>query len=162
VLTIGRVTPGGACEVVQHLAWRSKRTTELEAAVVAAAKLWRFERLVVDATGMGHAIASHLRQELAGTEVETFVFSAGSKSELGYGMMGAAGRGTLRLYTHDGSAEAEACRAEIRACGSSYRPNRQIAWGNERGSDDYVASLALCLRAVESAGAPRVAVGRLR
>ncbi|HEX6031450.1 MAG TPA: hypothetical protein VFY90_08455 [Tepidiformaceae bacterium] len=162
VLTIARVVAGGACEVVQHLAWRSKRITELEAAVTAAANLWRFERLVIDATGMGLAIAPHLEQELGRTEVEAFVFSAGSKSELGYQMIGAAGRGALRLYAHDGSAEAEACRAELRACSSSHRPNRKIAWGNDRGSDDYVASLALCLRAVESAGAPRVAVGRTR
>jgi hypothetical protein len=37
-----------------------------------------------------------------------------------------------------------------------------MSWGNTSGRDDYAVSLALCLRAAESLGPPRVAIGRGR
>jgi hypothetical protein len=111
---------------------------------------------------MGAGIAAHLARQLPRVDVESFNFNLRSKSELGYELTGAAGRGTLALYAHDGSREARECRAELRACERRSAPGRRITWGNKRGHDDYVASLALCLRAVEQAGEPRFATGRRR
>jgi hypothetical protein len=76
-------------------------------------------------------------------------------------MLAAAGTGRLLLYADDGSAEARECRRQLRACQAHRRSGHGIAWGSEQG-DDYVTSLALCLRASQAIGAPRIAVGRRR
>ena len=88
------------------------------------------------------------------------MFTAASKSALGYALLAAARTGRLALPRDNGSTEAFRCREELAACEASLVSGGRLAWGNDRGHDDYVVSLALCLRAAESAGAPRVAVGR--
>jgi hypothetical protein len=160
VLTIARVS-GGRCEVVQHVRWQGAAYTPMLAGVVAAAKQWRFERLCVDATGLGGPLTARLGEQL-GAMVERLPFSAQSKSELGYGLLAAAGTDRLALYANDHSPEAVACRVELRACESSSAGASRMRWGAARDHDDFVVSLALCLRAAESLGAPRVALGRRR
>lgn len=162
VLTIARVMAGGGCEVVTHVSWRGVPINVLEAAAVETARRWRLERLVIDGTGMGAAIASHIERQLAGTDVERFVFHEGSKSELGYQLTGAAARGALALYADDGSDEARRCIAELRACERRLVTGGRMWWGNTRQHDDYVTSLALCLRAAGQTGEPRFATGRRR
>ena len=165
VLTIARVTArdGGAgvgCEVVEHVAWRSRPFAEVVAGCVAVARTWRFEMLCVDATGMGAPITAQLSDAL-GTRVRPVVFTAGEKSDLGYEMLAAAGTGRLTLYQADGTPESDACRAELRYCTAEFAPGGRLRWSAPGGRhDDFVASLALCLRAAKSAGAPRVAHGR--
>ena len=90
------------------------------------------------------------------------VFTAATKSALGYALLAAARTGRLALPRDDGSPQAARCREELAACEATLAPGGRLAWGNDRGHDDYVVSLALCLRAAESAGPPRVAVGRAR
>ncbi len=162
VLTIGRVTAGGRCEVVQQLSWRGVPINVLEAAAAEAAQAWRLERLVIDGTGMGAAIATHIDRQLPGMEVERFIFGERSKSELGYQLTGAASRGTLAIYADDGSVEAQQCAVELRACERRLVSGRRMSWGDARGHDDYVVSLAICLRAAEQCGVPRFATGRRR
>ncbi|MCK9517619.1 MAG: hypothetical protein M0R74_01125, partial [Dehalococcoidia bacterium] len=62
----------------------------------------------------------------------------------------------------DGSPESAAVRQELRDCAADYAPGRQLRWYAARGHDDYAVSLALCLRAARSAGAPRLARARRR
>jgi len=159
VLTVARAC-GGRCEVVAHLAWRGIPFIDLEHHLEAAFKRWRFERVVVDNTGMGAPLAGRL-EALFGDVVERFTFSAVSKAELGWEMLAAADTGRLRLYANDGSDEARECRRQLKACQTHRRGGHGMTWGSEQG-DDYVASLALCLRASQAIGAPRVAVGRRR
>jgi hypothetical protein len=66
------------------------------------------------------------------------------------------------LYADDGTVESLACRAELRACQADYGAAGRMRWGDERGHDDYVVSLALAARAAADAGLPRIAVGRRR
>ena len=89
------------------------------------------------------------------------VFTAGEKSVMGYDMLAAAGTGRLSVYQADGSADSNACRRELRECTAEFAPGGHLRWAAPSGRhDDYVASLALCLRAANGVGAPRVALGR--
>ena len=161
MLTIARLGVNG-CEVVEHVAWRGAAFTTVVAGVVEVARQWRLERLCADATGMGAPLVSRIG-ELAGRRVEPFVFSATSKSELGYALIAAAETGRLRLYADDGSAEARLCREELRACRANLHSRQSIQWAAPAGGhDDFVASLALCLHAAMGVPAPRIATGRRR
>ena len=157
VLTIGRVA-GRRCEVAEHVVWRGAPFRRLRAEAAAIARSWRIERLCVDATGLGVPLAADLAGEL-GRRVEAVVFTQRAKSSMGYALIAAAGAGDLTLYADDGSREAADCRAELRECPASPGGHGGLSWGNASGHDDYVASLALCLRAAEELGPARVAVG---
>ncbi|MBI2767467.1 MAG: hypothetical protein HYX53_16350 [Chloroflexi bacterium] len=160
VLTIARLREG-RCEVVQHARWRSARYGTMAGDVAALARQWRFERLCVDATGLGGPLAAQLAEAL-GPRVEPVVFTAASKSAMGYALIAAAETGSLAFYRDDGSAEAAGCRAELAACSADLRAGGGLRWGATRGHDDYAASMALCLQAARDAGSPRVARGRFR
>ena len=166
VLTIARVVEhdrdlGPArCEVVNHIAWRSRPFAEVTDACLAAARAWSFETLCVDASGIGAPTASQLSSALRG-RVQPVVFTAAEKSALGYDLLAAASTSRLALYSADGTPESNACRAELRQCRAEFRPGGQLRWAAPSGRhDDFVASLALCLRAANAIGAPRVARGR--
>lgn len=161
VLTIARLAGGGRCDVVAHAAWRSAAYARLTAEVTALARLWRLERLTVDATGLGGPIAAQLRAEL-GPRVEPFTFTSASKAALGFALIASAETGRLTLYRDDGGADAAAVRRELAACGADFQAAGGLAWGNPRGNDDYVASLALCLHAAERVPPARRATGRAR
>ncbi|MGK2965319.1 MAG: hypothetical protein ACSLFM_06905, partial [Tepidiformaceae bacterium] len=161
VLTIARLVEGQV-EVVEHVAWQSAQFAEVTAAVEGLARRWRLERLCVDATGLGGPLAAILESALGPHRVERFAFTAQSKSELGYAHIAAANTSTLSLYADDSSPESRACRLELRECRAATRGHARLDWGNPAGHDDYVASLALCLRAAASAGPSRIATGRPR
>lgn len=167
VLTIARVEAppaangGVACRVVAQREWRGASYTRVLDEVRALDRLWRFERVSADSTGLGAPLVAQLRPQL-GVRLDEFVFTSASKSALGYALLAAARTGRVALPRDNGSAEAFRCREELASCEASLVSGGRLAWGNDRGHDDYVVSLALCLRAAESAGAPRVAVGRGR
>lgn len=159
VLTIARAGER-RCEVVQLCAWRGISFAGIEEELLALCRTWRLERLAVDGTGMGAVLAANLEAAF-GERVERFIFTANSKPALAFAMLAAAERGRLHLFADDGSPEARAARAQLARCEARRQPGGQLAWGSSRG-DDYVASLALCLRACEQVAPPRVATGRLR
>ncbi|MYK25670.1 MAG: hypothetical protein F4052_01765 [Dehalococcoidia bacterium] len=166
VLTVARVevsagNGGVACRVVAQHEWRGAPYARVLDDVRALDRLWRFERVSADATGLGAPLVAQLRPQL-GARLDEVVFTAASKSALGYALLAAARTGRLALPSDDGSPEAFRCREELAACEASLVSGGRLGWGNDRGHDDYVVSVALCLRAAESAGAPRVAVGRGR
>ena len=167
VLTIARAdAPAGdrggvACRVVAQREWRGAPYARVLDEVRALDRLWRFDRVSADATGLGAPLVAQLRPQI-GARLDEVVFTAASKSALGYALLAAARTGRLALPRDDGSPEASRCRNELAACEASLASGGRLAWGNDRGHDDYVVSLALCLRAAESAGALRVAMGRVR
>lgn len=165
MLTIARVDAGAdgvpVCRVVAERAWRGAPYAAMLDEVRALDERWRFARLCADATGMGAPLAAQLRPAL-GHRLDEVVFTAASKSALGHALLAAARTGRLLLPRADATAEAARRRAELAACEASLAPGGRLVWGNERGHDDHVASLALCLRAAETAGPPRVALGRRR
>ena len=166
VLTIARIDASAgasatACRVVAQREWRGEPYARVLDEVRARDRRWRFDRLCADATGLGAPLVAQLRPQL-GARLDEVVFTAASKSALGYALLAAARTGRLALPRDDGSPEATHCRDELASCEASLAAGGRLVWGNERGHDDYVVSLALCLRATEAAGPARVAVGRGR
>jgi hypothetical protein len=160
VLTIARVRDR-TCEVVTHVAWNGEAESAIGPVVAGLAAKWGLERICVDATGIGQPLARDLERDL-GSRVEPVHFNAATKSELGYALIAAARNGRVTLYRDDGSLESRACRAEIAACRARLSGGALRWEAPSGGHDDYAVSLALCLRAAESLGAPRVALGRRR
>ena len=161
VLTIARVI-GDRCEVVEHRAWKGAAYGAVETGVAEAVNSWRLRRICVDTGGLGSVLAAHLH-ERCGDVVERVVFSASSKSEMGYALIAAARTGRLALYAADGAVEALQCREELRIATARFLSAGRLRWEAPPGShDDYVASLALCIRAAGAVPPPRLATGRRR
>ncbi len=139
-------------KIVEHYAWRGVRHTDLYPQMVQILKNhWDCKKIVVDATGLGQPVASFLQQAL-GARVIPFVFSASSKSRLGYELMAAINCGLLKMYGADNSTEYHEFCHEVSQCQVVYRPDRTIGYGvsPSRGHDDYLMSLVLTLEAVTS------------
>lgn len=158
VLTVARVRDETA-ELVDVVAWRGAPYASVLADVRGLARAWGFERVSADATGMGAPLVAQLHEDL-GEVVEGVVFTAASKSELGYALIAAAETRRLQLFVDDGSTEAACLRRELRECRARFASGGRLQWGNDAAHDDFVASLALCLRAATALGPRRVAMGR--
>jgi hypothetical protein len=158
VLTLARVA-GGVVEVVEALAWERAPFPQLEAEVHAAIDSWRPARVVADAGGLGAPIVARLADVLAPGVVEPFTFTGASKSQLGFDLIAAVRGGRLSLWALDFTREARSLRAQLGACLADYRGPGRVDWHAPSGAhDDYVVSLALCVRAL--VGPPRLAQGR--
>lgn len=75
-------------------------------------RVWGCRRVVVDATGLGAGVTSLLTKAL-GSTVEPFVFTAASKSRLGFELLAAVNTRRLKMYAPDGSSEAVAFWHEV-------------------------------------------------
>ena len=75
--------------------------------------VWRCRRVVVDATGLGHGVASFLERALGKGVVRPFVFTAQSKSRLAFDLLAAVNSGRLKAYASDGSAESQEFHAQM-------------------------------------------------
>jgi len=167
-LTIGEVSyPGGgkepAIRVVEHLYWTGRPHTELYSQLVdILGRVWRCQRVAVDATGMGQPVSSFLRGAL-GSKVTPFVFTAQSKSELGFNLLAAVNSGRLAMYAADGSEEYREFWHEMEMAKCFYRANQSMNFYVDpaRGHDDMLMSLALLVEASRDC-APRRARGMVR
>ena len=147
--------------ISHHLAWTGKRHADLYPQLIDLLKnVWRCRRVVVDATGIGQPVYSYLREAVGGV-VTPFVFSAPSKSELGFNLLAAVNSGRLKMYAADGSTECQEFWSQMERAKSYYRPSQTMNFfvPPDKGHDDFLMSLAL---AVEAVGLyePRVAKGR--
>ncbi len=166
VVTIGELESGGRLDapsvrVVEHYRWTGEPHHSLTPALVdLLLRTWRCRRVVVDATGLGAGVASALVKALGGA-VEPFVFTAGSKSRLGFELLGAVNTGRVSAYAGDGSPEHAEFWREMELAQARYRVNQTMDFyvDASRGHDDYLMSLALMVRA--AASPPRTARGRV-
>jgi len=140
--------------VVDRLAWTGTRHTALHAQLVHLAReVWRASLIVVDATGVGAGLASFLAATLGerrggrAIPVLPFVFTAASKSALGWDWIGLIDAGRYREYADDGEQLTRLFRAQLAA--TTYEtppgPGKTLRWGVPpgRGHDDLVMSAAL-------------------
>jgi len=82
--------------IVEHYRWTGKKHVELYAQLVDLLQnVWHCRRVVVDATGIGQPVSSFLKQTL-GNHLVPFVFTAPSKSELGFNLLAAINCGRLK------------------------------------------------------------------
>ena len=92
--------------VVEHAWWTGVSPASLYPQLVdLLQRVWHCRRVVVDATGLGQGPASFLERSLGRGMVEPFIFSAQSKSRLGFDLLAAINGGRLKLYAPDGSRE---------------------------------------------------------
>ena len=163
--------------VVDRMAWTGANHVELHDEIVRLAReVWRAQVVVVDATGIGAGLASFLKKALAdrrggpAIKVDPFVFTAASKSRLGWDFLGLIDSGRYLEYAEEhpaGSAEArltEQFWSQLRAVthDASDGPNKTLSWSvpDGQGHDDLVMSAALVARLEPIAFRARMAFGR--
>lgn len=150
--------------VVDRRTWVGVPHPQLHAAIVDLARnVWAAQRIVVDATGVGAGLAGFLERALPG-KVTPFVFTAQSKSQLGWDFLGVVESGRYKEYTEDGEGDTGLFWAQVEACGSQVAdgPGKLLRWGVESRKlhDDLVVSAALCALLDRVDWRPRVARGR--
>ncbi len=149
--------------IVEHYCWTGKKHAMLYPQLVdILSNVWRCRRAVVDATGVGQPVSSFLKKAL-GARVSPFVFSAQSKSRLGFNLLAAVNAGRLKMYAGDGSAEYKQFWFEIEKAKSQFRPSQTINFFVDpgEGHDDFLMSLALLVEAARQYS-PRSAKGSQR
>ncbi len=153
--------------VVQRQEWVGVKHTQLYGQVKALAEHWQARYLIVDATGVGAGLASFLEKALPGVTIP-FVFTARSKSELGWGFLATVESGRFKDFNPQAPArltEAELARqrqlqerffAQAEACQGAVMegPGKLLRWGVPPGArdgqtgelihDDLLISAALC------------------
>ena len=148
--------------VVQHYWWTGRKHRELFPTLVDLLKrVWHCRAVVVDATGLGTGVASFLVGALPGV-ARPFIFTAASKSALGYGLLSAINAGRLATYADDGSPESVELWREVRLARSSLHENQRLSFyvDPREGHDDLLISLALTVEAAVDTS-PRIARGRV-
>ena len=167
VLTIGQVTHRPPpllplCEAVNAYEWKGTKHDRLYPEIMMILDAHRVQRVAVDSTAAGEALAIIARRALGEERVIGYRFTERSKSELGYGLQQAATTGGLKLWANDQSPEYAAIDSQLRACRAEYKPNQTVSWSVpvSEGHDDYVASLALLVHAAKECPPPALARSR--
>jgi hypothetical protein len=167
VITIGAVSFEGGLEplvkIVEHYAWIGTPHHVLHPQIVDLVRnKWNCSRVLCDATGIGEPLAAFL-QKSCGARVTPFKFTQQSKSQLGFDLIAFVNSGRVQCYSGDGSREFAEFMLEMEKARSNYRPNQSINFYVDplEGHDDYLMSLALCVKAAENSR-PRVAMGGTR
>lgn len=144
--------------VVDRLALTGARTVAVHARVVdLAVNVWKASAVVVDATGIGAGLAAFLEASLGNgrtpARVVPFVFSAASKSQLGWEFTSLIEAGRFKEYADDSLDGTPAARItaaywqQLREVTfrTSPGPGKLLQWSVPpgRGHDDLVMSAAL-------------------
>jgi hypothetical protein len=161
VLTIARLTRTlvlgvyePRLEIVEHCAWTGRKHRELVPQLIDLLKhVWQVRQVVVDATGVGGAVASFLVGALGEARCTPFTFSAPSKSALAYGLLAAVNAGRVRMYADDGSPEYAAFWQQARAARYAVRAHQALTFDVDpaEGHDDFLMALALLVEAARLA-----------
>ena len=155
------VMPSPRAEIVEHYWWTGQPHPTLYPRLVDLLKrVWRCRRVAVDATGVGTGVASFLREALGSSVVIPFLFTAQSKSKLGFALLASINGGRVKLYARDGSEEYRQFWLQMERARSTYRPNQTMNFYVDpaEGHDDFLMSLALVVEAAQYT--PRSARGR--
>ncbi len=119
--------------------------------------------LIVDATGIGHGLAAMLHASLPPGTVTPFVFTAASKSDLGWRLLAAIAAGRYQEYIDDRAEETRWFWQQVAACTFTVRTgvSRQMAWSvpDAETHDDLLMSAALVGLLDDHDFRPRIAVG---
>lgn len=164
--------------VVDRLAWTGEKHSALHARIVDLAReVWRASVVVVDATGVGAGLTSFLAAALddrrggrTPVTVIPYLFTAASKSALGWDFLALIDGGRFKEYADDSATGTPEARLtaryweQLRA--TTYEtvpgPGKLLRWSvpAARGHDDLVISAALTAVLDGVDWRPRRAVGR--
>jgi hypothetical protein len=137
-----------AYRLVSGKTWEGLPQAQLYGELKALIEHWAPQQVVVDATGAGAGLASFLSKTFPG-KVIPFIFTAASKSQLGWDFLSAVETGRFKLFHADErhpllarlKRELAECRYEV---GSG--AGQALRWGAPRGAgkhDDLVVACAL-------------------
>jgi hypothetical protein len=137
-----------AYRLVSGRIWEGVPQTRLYAEVRALIEHWRVRQAVVDATGLGAGLAAFLSRTFPG-QVIPFVFTAASKSQLGWDFLSAVETGRFKIFRGDAAhpllerlwRELAECHCEVGA-----GAGQALRWGAPPGDgkhDDLVVACAL-------------------
>ncbi len=132
--------------VVRRWWWRGLAQADLYARLLDLIGTWAPRRLVIDASGLGAGLASFLELR-CGERVMPYVFSAATKSQLGWDFMAICDTGRFKDHAPDGSQAQEHFWRQVAA--AEYEilpgPGRRLRWGVWQGDlhDDLLVSAAL-------------------
>jgi hypothetical protein len=138
--------------VVQRYVWTGVKHTEVYGRLVGLAReTWRAKYMVVDATGVGAPLASFLTgafgRQAGQPVVVPFVFSAVSKSALGWDFCGVIDSGRFKDYAPDGADDTNWFWRQLAAVEYEVRPGpgQLLKWSvpDPALHDDLVMSVAL-------------------
>jgi hypothetical protein len=154
--------------VVDRRVWTgANHVTLAEEIVDLAQRVWATPtcaHLVVDATGIGHGLAAMLRAALPPEAVTPFLFTAASKSDLGWRLLAAIAAGRYQEYLDDGADDTRWFWRQVAACTFTVRPGvgRQMVWSvpDPETHDDLLMSAALVGALDDHDFRPRIARGR--
>jgi hypothetical protein len=150
--------------VANRYVWTGHKHHELAPQLVDLLKhVWKVRAAVVDATGVGHGLASLLSAPGAlGDRCHHFTFTGPSKSELGYQLIAFINGGRLKDHQDDGSDEYSEFWREARSARRELLANKLMRWSvpETEGHDDLLISAALLCEAAQYAE-DRGAYGRL-
>ncbi len=136
-------------KIIEHYTWTGRKHPELYGTFIDLIKnVWHCRSVVIDATGIGQPVASFLKDAL-GSRIVPFVFSATSKTELGFNLLAAINSGGLKMYAADNSAEYKEFWWQMERAKSHYRASQTMNFYVDpaEGHDDYLMSLALLVEA---------------
>jgi hypothetical protein len=159
--------------VVDRMAWTGEKHTLLHDRLVDLVRnVWNASAVVVDATGVGAGLASFLSATLRqrpAVPVIPFIFTAASKSALGWDFLALIDSGRFKEYREEGAAGSYERRVtalyweQLRVTGYETMPGpgRLLRWSvpPSRGHDDLVISAALAAVLDGLDLRPRKAVG---
>ena len=158
--------------VVHRLLWTGLAQPVIHERLVGLVDRWRASWVVVDATGLGAGLASFLEatyrramSPAGAVHIVPFVFTATSKSQLGWDLVGLIDADRLHDHLPGVPADpvAEEFGRQLRAIASQIvpGPGRLLRWAvpPAAGHDDLVMSLALVAHLDGMDLAPRIARG---
>jgi hypothetical protein len=123
-------------QVVERAQWVGIKHSLLYARLRALALHWGARYLVIDATGIGAGLASFLERALPG-KVLPFIFSATSKSKLGWDFLGIVDSGRWKEHADSLPLQEEFYR-QLTFCQYEVRPGpgKELRWGVPDGTRD--------------------------
>ena len=135
--------------IVQIYAWLGVKHSTVEDTFVDLIKnVWNLRNVVVDATGIGEPVASHLEAR-CGSVITPYKFTQQSKSHLAFNLLAAVNSGRLKQYDKDNNPESQEFWQQMKNARGEFRPNQTMNFfvDPSKGHDDYLMSLALAAEA---------------
>jgi len=162
IITVGRISYNELdlpkIEIVHQYWFNGMHHSGQYAVTCQIMQQWNARRLVIDATGLGEALASLLIDKFGDQRITTFKFSRPSKSKLTYQFLSMINSGRLKMY-----------RADQAPAGIHHEAWKQLRLARYRvpgeglldmfvpakeGHDDFLMSIALCCEATREFAAP--------
>lgn len=142
-------------DVVQHYYWTGRdHASQYQGLLRLLKDVWQVRYVTIDGSGVGAGVASWLDRAMPG-RVDVVRFTRPAKSDLGYALLSAVNAGRLRVYADDTSTESTEFWKQVRLARYETFGNLALNFFVEPrdGHDDFLISLALCVRAASQVAA---------